>query len=32
MHIGPNTAALNYFNSFAMPNNVGQNEAPNYAG
>lgn len=30
--IGPNQAALNYFNSYAMPNNIGQNEAPNYAG
>jgi len=32
LHIGPNSAALKYFNSYAAPNNVGQNLAPNYAG
>jgi hypothetical protein len=30
--IGPNQAALQYMNSYPMPNNLGQTNAPNYAG
>jgi hypothetical protein len=32
LHLGPNTAALQYFNSFPEPNTPGGTDAPNYAG
>ena len=32
LHLGPSQTALAYFNSFPMPNNAGQIDAPNYAG